>query len=254
MKHCFSLIELLIVIAVIAILVSLLLPALNGAREKAYELSCKSNLKMIGTASTSYSADNNDWIVYVYDSAWKTNWGVEDYWTGKLRLYGLRHGRNEAECKNPEITSSFRCPGYSDWRTAEDPATAGYFLSTSSQYSLSPYLCGRHTSALNQSYAHKNTDLQTPSQALFAGESLLSLDSLQGTYSLYYRHGGGDPRPKTSDTVYNDYLSFIPGKANVVYADGHVAVRTYRLDENRWLPLTKNGFYGNSNTSRGSRL
>ena len=74
MKHCFSLIELLIVIAVIAILVSLLLPALNGAREKAYELSCKSNLKMIGTASTSYSADNNDWIVYVYDSAWKTNW------------------------------------------------------------------------------------------------------------------------------------------------------------------------------------
>ena len=254
MKHCFSLIELLIIIAVIAILVSLLLPALNGAREKAYELSCKSNLKMIGTASTSYSADNNDWIVYVYDSAWKTNWGVEDYWTGKLRLYGLRHGRNEAECKNPALVSSFRCPAYSDWRTAEDPEHASYFLSTSSQYSLSPYLCGRHTSALNQSYAHKNTDLQTPSLVILAGESLLSLDSLQGTYSLYYRHGGGDPRPKTSDTVYNDYLSFIPGKANVVYADGHVAVRTYRLDENRWLPLTKNGFYGNSNTSRGSRL
>lgn len=54
----FSLIELLVTIAVIAILVSTLLPALKTAREKAYAIDCISNLKQIGLALTQY-ADNN---------------------------------------------------------------------------------------------------------------------------------------------------------------------------------------------------
>ena len=62
MKHnsrfFFSLIELLITIAVIAILVSTLLPALKSAREKAYAIDCISNLKQIGLALTQYADDN----------------------------------------------------------------------------------------------------------------------------------------------------------------------------------------------------
>lgn len=62
-RRLFTLIELLIVIAIIAILASMLLPALNQARERGHATKCVSNLKNIGTASISYQSDNNDYLL-----------------------------------------------------------------------------------------------------------------------------------------------------------------------------------------------
>ena len=63
-KGFFTLIELLIVIAIIAILAAMLLPALNKARKTAHKASCTGNLKQLTAAHLLYSNDNKDFILF----------------------------------------------------------------------------------------------------------------------------------------------------------------------------------------------
>lgn len=74
--RCFTLVEMLVVITIIATLAALLMPALGNAKDRAKTVKCASNEKQIGATFSSYLNDNNGFYPYIYPQCSTTNYCV----------------------------------------------------------------------------------------------------------------------------------------------------------------------------------
>lgn len=110
----FTLIELLVVIAIIAVLMAILMPALNRAREQGKRAACLSNVKQMGLAWIMYADDNDDKIVNGNTSTggYNKDGTCWVYWPGRgasqeQRIDGIIRGLLYEYCPSIKL---YKCP------------------------------------------------------------------------------------------------------------------------------------------------
>jgi len=221
----FTILELLIVIAIITILASMLLPALGKARERARSIACMNNLKAVGLGMIDYTDMSNGFFT-------PTNYtenGNTHFWPRTLIL------NQNASYKN------FSCPtGIAHSSINMDPFIATvvnlWKTTAGNQDSLAAngsYPAVNHMGAYPYAYPSYGINFyikleqafkryKNPSQKLMLIDSCdganKALNRYVGSYACLYFYGG-DSR---------DQMAIIHQKStNIAWMDGHVAARSF---------------------------
>lgn len=226
-RYFFTLIELLIVVAIIAILAALLLPALQSARERGLAIACSSNLKQIGTAAAQYRADFNDEaapfltkdgsIGFQYSASGQADWAFSfgfRYLGGKASA-----AQNWINTQAVESWKVFRCPG-DRTELITGRARCTYIMTAFWTYGVERaggYICR----------PVKVSQYRYPSSTYFIGEA--DYLKIYTTYNHYTQRAiGVNDVNQTSRFWADSWRSWGPNHKNqgsFLYVDGHTALK-----------------------------
>ena len=217
-RQCnFTLIELLITIAIIAILAALLLPALNSARAKARSNGCLSNLKQIGLMTTNYQLNYNDFVMMskFVSPRWKEAAQDYAYWNGFLQ-WSEHAGIKVLSCPSSG-------PKNSVYRALQGEGWKGYSPSSGSWENIG-YGMNKLAGVMGDSVLVQKrvSNLTHPSRSLYVADSAqlnsdgitLKLDAngnMQNDFMV---------SPMKSETVCSVYPEH-ENRCNILWADGH---------------------------------
>lgn len=224
MKHgsrgrFFSLIELLITVAIIAILAALLFPALRAARERASSIICIGNLKQQAIGFGMYAADFDNY----YPQPMETNtppsesWFFDD-WQNKLAPYVLNHDFRKFSHK----TSVFWCNS----ERIPNPRVETIYLTAfkNPNTDLFRYCANKHLSPNNDG----------------AGPIPLSGVNLPSVAALVMENRCGSPM--TESWGWNSYNGCAPHllKSNALFCDLHAETISYtQVPVSEWTAFWK---------------
>jgi len=211
----FTLVELLIVIAIIAIIAALLLPALSRSRQKAHQIACTYNLHQLGVALQSFVGDNHAYPSVVSP----TNSELPGLWISQLQSGGFGFGASK-QVTNLIDAGVWRCPAAPAHMLM--PNEDAQFCS----YGYNIYGCmavGNHTNALglhgsflpdvtnigfSTGFAPvKEAEVITPADMIAIGDSIVGGVTFDRDDIKYLNERGAEKRHV--------------GRLNVLFCDGH---------------------------------
>lgn len=204
-KIIFTLVELLIVIAIIAILAALFLPSLQKAKQRTKQIQCYSGLKQIGIGFAEYANDYDGWVA--------PGGGL---WFNLLRTYLNLEGNLKVD--NEKTCGIFKCPGWE--LMSGSPNYPGW------SYVINYHVAGEGT-ASTLKYQKRFSLISNPGSIVLIADGANNTTSR--TPSRNYTHDG------TSSYVYAFSKRHL-GRTNILFCDLHTGNREwiYKDDLGLW--------------------